>query len=53
MPGFWHVYDPFENYPFDNQPNYITKQFQRSGWWHNSGETYWAPHRILAGFPHG
>jgi len=53
VPGFWHVYDPFENYPFDNQPNYITKQFQRSGWWHNSAENYWVPHRIIAGFPHG
>ena len=52
-PGFYHVYDPFESYPFDNQPNFITKQFQRSSWWHNSREVYWAPHRILAGYPFG
>mmetsp|Transcript_43270 Transcript_43270/g.69369 ORF Transcript_43270/g.69369 Transcript_43270/m.69369 type:complete len:231 (+) Transcript_43270:117-809(+) len=52
-PGFWHLYDPFEDYPFDNQPNYITKQFQRSTWWHNSKETYWAPHRIPVAFASG
>lgn len=50
-PGFYHVYDPFDNYPFDNQPNFITKQFQRSSWWHNSKEIYWAPHRIPFGYP--
>lgn len=52
-PGFYHVYDPFESYPFENQPNMITKQFQRSSWWHNSKEVYWAPHRIYAGYPLG
>jgi len=51
-PGFYHVYDPFENYPFENQPSYIAKQFQRSSWWPNSYESYWSPHRITLGYPY-
>ena len=47
-PGFYHVYQPFEDYPFENNPNTITKQFSRSSWWHNNYEIYWSPHRILA-----
>jgi len=53
VPGFYHVYDMFDDYPFENTKSMITKQFYRSAWYPNSYESYWTPHRQHVGYPHG
>ncbi|ETO14398.1 hypothetical protein RFI_22966 [Reticulomyxa filosa] len=51
-PGFFHVYDALEPYPFENS-SAIQKQFGRSGYWANSSEVYWSPHRIVMSYVNG